>query len=198
VGLPVKFGTLFMSLSVAAFAMTSLDTATRLGRYALQELADVPRFRPAALLQNRFSATGVTVAVASLLIFPARPPRSGLFSAPPINWCIPSFFDDCYLADLYPAPRAFVADSGDFRLWHDLERLAWNVYDFRKQGKRRARRHCRLFIPAGICAGHFRRPHPDSPKKMHRWKSDDPAHNFLEHFFFFDDRKLPAHAGSER
>lgn len=37
-GIPQKFGAVFVSLSVSAFLLTSLDTATRLARFTLQEL----------------------------------------------------------------------------------------------------------------------------------------------------------------
>ncbi len=37
-GLPKQFGVIFISLSISAFMMTSLDTATRLGRFCWQEL----------------------------------------------------------------------------------------------------------------------------------------------------------------
>ncbi len=39
-GLPVEIGTVFVTLAFSAFALTSLDTATRLGRYMFQELIE--------------------------------------------------------------------------------------------------------------------------------------------------------------
>lgn len=80
-GLSLAAGVTFASVAVAEFALTSLDTATRIARFALQELAEPkPRAEaPAAtgsgdaaapaetawsrLLGNRFVATTVTVAL---------------------------------------------------------------------------------------------------------------------------------------
>ncbi len=55
-GIPQKIGVTFGSLTVSAFLLTSLDTATRLGRYAFEEL-----FSGMPALSNRYTATGVTV-----------------------------------------------------------------------------------------------------------------------------------------
>ena len=67
-GLPFEAGTSFISLTVAAFALTSLDTATRLARFLWEELArDIAPHTP--LLQNRQVATGITVAGGALLLF---------------------------------------------------------------------------------------------------------------------------------
>jgi carbon starvation protein len=56
-GLPEQTGIAFGALTVSAFLLTSLDTACRLGRYALEELtAD-----SAPVLSNRYIATIITV-----------------------------------------------------------------------------------------------------------------------------------------
>ncbi|HHV79942.1 MAG TPA: carbon starvation protein A [Firmicutes bacterium] len=62
-GIPVTFGTTFGALALNAFCLTSLDTATRLGRYAFEEFFTdrVPA------LANRYIATIVTVAFAGAL-----------------------------------------------------------------------------------------------------------------------------------
>ncbi len=39
-GIPLKIGDAFASLWVAAFALTTLDTATRLARFTLQEIVE--------------------------------------------------------------------------------------------------------------------------------------------------------------
>jgi carbon starvation protein len=67
-GLPEAAGLTFISLTVAAFALTSLDTATRLGRLVFEELARdlAPR---AHRWHHRQVATGVTLAGGSLLLF---------------------------------------------------------------------------------------------------------------------------------
>ncbi len=137
VGLPVKFGTLFMSLSVAAFAMTSLDTATRLGRYALQELADVPRPHPSlAVIQNRFAATGVTVLFASLLIFSGSATEIWpIFGA--ANQLVASlaFLTIAIWLTFVRRPRAFVLIPGIFVYVMTMAALAWNLYDFGRKDK---------------------------------------------------------------
>ena len=68
-GLSLAAGITFASVAVAEFALTSLDTATRIGRFAFQELVQPPADdRPATLrglrallARNRFLATTVTV-----------------------------------------------------------------------------------------------------------------------------------------
>lgn len=63
-GLPMEIGTSFVALTVSAFLLTSLDSATRLGRYAVQEFCEerVPK-----IAKNPHAATLVIVAFASLL-----------------------------------------------------------------------------------------------------------------------------------
>ncbi|MBN2430864.1 MAG: carbon starvation protein A [Acidobacteria bacterium] len=67
-GLPEQVAVTFLALAVSAFALTSLDTATRLGRFAWEEFFR-REDRPAGLLQNRFLATIATVIPAALLAF---------------------------------------------------------------------------------------------------------------------------------
>lgn len=63
--------TTFVALAVAAFALTSLDTATRLGRYVFQEYFELAggEKKKSGLAANRFTATSVTVAAGALLTF---------------------------------------------------------------------------------------------------------------------------------
>lgn len=56
-GIPEQTGIAFGALTVSAFLLTTLDTATRLGRYALEELT--VEWAPA--LSNRFVATIITI-----------------------------------------------------------------------------------------------------------------------------------------
>ncbi|WP_337872648.1 carbon starvation protein A [Ignavibacterium sp.] len=66
----IEAGQNFSALAVSAFALTSLDTATRLARFMFQEffeLKDEPVKK--SILQNRFVATGITVAVGAALTF---------------------------------------------------------------------------------------------------------------------------------
>ena len=62
-GIPEQIGITFGALTVSSFLLTSLDTATRLGRYALEELtAD---WAPA--ISNRYFATIITVVAGGAL-----------------------------------------------------------------------------------------------------------------------------------
>ncbi len=52
----------FAALAVSAFALTSLDTATRLARYSFQEYFEVKEKKEqSVLVKNRYIATGITV-----------------------------------------------------------------------------------------------------------------------------------------
>jgi len=62
-GLPEQTGIAFGALTVSAFLLTTLDTATRLGRYALEELT--AGWAPA--LSNKYVATIITVIVGGAL-----------------------------------------------------------------------------------------------------------------------------------
>ena len=68
-GFNARYAVLFMSLAVAAFALTSLDTATRLARFALQELASSSQSKAASPLRNRYVSTLVTVGLAATLVY---------------------------------------------------------------------------------------------------------------------------------
>jgi carbon starvation protein len=63
-GLPIKLGVATIAVLVACFAATTLDSATRLQRYVVQELAESFHIRP---LQNKYLATGFAVALALAL-----------------------------------------------------------------------------------------------------------------------------------
>jgi carbon starvation protein len=69
-GISPQLGTTFAALAVSAFALTSLDTCTRLGRYAFAEFfewgkrGDTPL---APWTQNRWIGTGVVVAAGAAL-----------------------------------------------------------------------------------------------------------------------------------
>ncbi|HNR67544.1 MAG TPA: carbon starvation protein A [bacterium] len=60
----------FSGLAVSAFALTSLDTCTRLARFAFQEFFDKKESAQKSLLTtNRFIGTAVTVLISAFLIF---------------------------------------------------------------------------------------------------------------------------------
>ncbi len=75
-GLPAKAGTTFAALAISAFMLTTLDTATRLARFAWQELflgkAGASEKEPSPIvnvLSNRFVATIIAVVFSGYLVF---------------------------------------------------------------------------------------------------------------------------------
>jgi len=71
-GIPLKVAIALMAVLVASFAATTLDTATRLQRYVVQELAATFKLRP---LQAKHGATLFAVLVA-LVVAAVPPPGS--------------------------------------------------------------------------------------------------------------------------
>jgi carbon starvation protein len=72
-GISIETGKTFSALAVSAFALTSLDTAKRLARYAFQEFFEINTKQAEKesnkILSNRFVATAITVAVGAALTF---------------------------------------------------------------------------------------------------------------------------------
>ncbi len=70
-GISLESGQTFSALAVSAFALTSLDTATRLARYMFQEFFEINKSEivsnKVSLAQNRFFATGITVLIGGAL-----------------------------------------------------------------------------------------------------------------------------------
>lgn len=66
-GIPVPVGTVFVILAFSAFALTSLDTATRIGRYMFQEMTTKADGTKTAL-SNMYVSTAVTVGLSALLL----------------------------------------------------------------------------------------------------------------------------------
>jgi len=65
-GIPKNIAIIIMGVFVASFAGTTLDTATRIQRYVIQELAGDFKIKP---LKNIYSATTFAVITAALLAF---------------------------------------------------------------------------------------------------------------------------------
>lgn len=68
-GLPMGFGRTFVTLAFASFALTSLDSATRIGRYLLQELGEYTTASgqvKKTIFTNPYLATGITVGISLL------------------------------------------------------------------------------------------------------------------------------------
>ncbi|MBT3181142.1 MAG: carbon starvation protein A [Deltaproteobacteria bacterium] len=69
-GISASHGTKFAALAVSAFVLTSLDTATRLARFAFQEFFAPKEGRaPSILNKNRFIGTAITVAAGAALAY---------------------------------------------------------------------------------------------------------------------------------
>ncbi|WP_346915310.1 carbon starvation protein A [Clostridium sp.] len=60
-GVSKQVGVVFVTLCFSAFALTSLDTATRIGRYILQELCEGKDGRKNIVSKNMYVSTGITV-----------------------------------------------------------------------------------------------------------------------------------------
>jgi len=67
-GVPEKAGATFAALAISAFALTTLDTATRLGRFMFQEFFEGMPMQ-SVLSKNRYVGTLVTIGVAAFLTF---------------------------------------------------------------------------------------------------------------------------------
>jgi carbon starvation protein len=64
----VPTATTFVALAVAAFALTSLDTATRLARYSFAEFFEISENKEQSfLVKNRYASTAITVGVGAAL-----------------------------------------------------------------------------------------------------------------------------------
>ncbi len=68
-GIPLEAGKIFVTLTYASFALTSLDSATRIGRYLLEELGEITKKDGTVvktIFCNPYVATITTVAVSYL------------------------------------------------------------------------------------------------------------------------------------
>lgn len=77
IGLPLKLSISVIAVLVACFAATTLDSATRLQRYVIQELADTLRITP---LTNKYLATGfavITAGIVAMIPAPGNVPGTG-------------------------------------------------------------------------------------------------------------------------
>ncbi|MBN1943479.1 MAG: carbon starvation protein A [Phycisphaerae bacterium] len=81
--IPFHFAVDMLGVMAACFAATTLDTATRLQRYVLQELGHSIRVRP---LQNKYVATGIAVVSAAALAILLKTPGGEYGSGGLILW----------------------------------------------------------------------------------------------------------------
>ena len=68
-GIKEHAGVTFTGLAVSAFALTTLDTCTRLARFTFQEFFDVSGRKKSILTTNRFIGTLLTVIFSAIFIF---------------------------------------------------------------------------------------------------------------------------------
>jgi carbon starvation protein len=66
-GIPFDIGKSFVALAVSAFALTSLDTATRLGRFIFQEFFENPEKEKKSIFSNMYVSTAITVLIGGYL-----------------------------------------------------------------------------------------------------------------------------------
>ncbi|MBN2412885.1 carbon starvation protein A [candidate division KSB1 bacterium] len=69
VGISENAGVTFTGLAVSAFALTTLDTCTRLARFTFQEFFDVSGRKKSILTTNRFIGTLLSVIFSAVFIF---------------------------------------------------------------------------------------------------------------------------------
>ena len=67
-GLSISVGKVFTILAFSAFALTSLDTATRIGRYIFQELFEDAKPSVKKIFANIYTSTIITVGLSALLL----------------------------------------------------------------------------------------------------------------------------------
>jgi len=80
-GIPVGIGIVIMGVFVASFAGTTLDTATRLQRYVVQELGSDAKIN---FLQEKYTATAVAVISAGVLAFATGASGNGALTLWPL------------------------------------------------------------------------------------------------------------------
>jgi carbon starvation protein len=72
-GIPLELAIGIIAVLVASFAATTLDTATRLHRYVIQELAGAVRIPP---LKNKYAATALAVVLGGVIAMIPAPEKS--------------------------------------------------------------------------------------------------------------------------
>jgi carbon starvation protein len=84
VGVPLETGKTFIAVMVIAFAATSLDTAARIQRLVITELAEyyVPKYPGVRPLTNRFVAAGLGIGAALVLAVTQAGGKGGLLLWP--------------------------------------------------------------------------------------------------------------------
>ena len=81
IGIPKAIGIVIMGVFVASFAGTTLDTATRIQRYVIQELGSDTKVK---FLTGKYPATAVAVITAGILAFATGPTGNGAMKLWPL------------------------------------------------------------------------------------------------------------------
>jgi len=81
IGIPKSIGIIIMGVFVASFAGTTLDTATRIQRYVVQELAADFKIK---IFENKYVATAFAVLTAAILAFSAGASGAGAMTLWPL------------------------------------------------------------------------------------------------------------------
>jgi carbon starvation protein len=108
IGLPVRFGVVIMGVFIASFAGTTLDTATRIQRYVVQELAGDIKL---GFLQNRYVATAFAVITAGILAFATGASGTGAL----ILWPLFGATNQCLAALALVAITVYLKRQGGIR-----------------------------------------------------------------------------------
>jgi carbon starvation protein len=107
IGIPVRFGVVIMGVFIASFAGTTLDTATRIQRYVVQELAGDIKL---GFLQNRYAATAFAVITAGILAFATGASGTGAL----ILWPLFGATNQCLAALALVAITVYLKGRGGF------------------------------------------------------------------------------------
>ncbi len=83
IGIPLRLGVSIVAVLVACFAATTLDTATRLQRYVIQELAMTAGIKP---VTNKYVATGIAAGLGYMVALIPASPTAGPGSGGLILW----------------------------------------------------------------------------------------------------------------
>jgi carbon starvation protein len=108
IGVPMNIGVIIMGVFVASFAGTTLDTATRIQRYVVQELAGDIKL---GFLQNRYVATAFAVITAGILAFATGASGTGAM----ILWPLFGATNQCLAALALVAITVYLKKQGGAR-----------------------------------------------------------------------------------
>ena len=158
IGLPEGTTATVIALAYSAFCLTSLDTATRLGRMIFQELFDKAPESVNKVLGNKYAATLITVVLSALLaragyanIWPLFGAANQLVAVPAFLACAVWFKHIGRDNRMFLAPMAFmlVATMSSLLIsfFNNVMKLMNATGTFGKEGLQ-----CIIIVPLIICA----------------------------------------------